>query len=63
MSYEQVVRGEIAVERIERIADACSRASARRRSRRRAWWQLPWLVGLQRAARAHRSAAKPELQG
>jgi hypothetical protein len=35
MHYEQIVRGQIAAERIERIADACVRAQAGRRDRRR----------------------------
>jgi hypothetical protein len=61
MHYEQIIRGEIAIERIERIANACSRAGARRRGRARR--HMPWAAGLESAGRARRSAAKPELQG
>lgn len=63
MHYDQIIRGEIAIERIERIADACSRAGAQRRDRRRARRHVPWAAGLELAGRARRWAAKPELQG
>lgn len=58
MYYEQIIRGEIAAERIERIADACAKATARRRARRRARRQLPLAAGLGIVERARR----PELQ-
>jgi hypothetical protein len=40
MHYEQIIRGQIAVERIERIADACAHANARKEARRRARRQV-----------------------
>jgi hypothetical protein len=58
MYHEQIIRGEIAAERIRRIADACAKAKYRRRSR----WQLARAAGLEVAARARRRAARPELQ-
>lgn len=60
MYYEQIVRGQIAAERIERIADACAKASAGKRARRRARRRLPLPAGLERAGAG---AAFPELQG
>lgn len=45
MYYEQIVRGQIAAERVERIADACARASAGKRARRRARLYLPLAAG------------------
>ena len=41
MYYEQIVRGQIAAERIERIADASAKAEAGKRARRRARRYLP----------------------
>ena len=62
MYYDQIIRGEIAAERIERIADACAKASAWRRARRRARRQLPLAAGLGIAERARRWARRPGLQ-
>ncbi len=57
MYYEQIVRGQIAAERIERIADACAKANGRRWPRRRVRLHLP-------LASAPESAdARPQLQG
>jgi hypothetical protein len=44
MYYEQIIRAQIAAERIERIADACER-SDRRRARRRVWRRAAVAVG------------------
>lgn len=63
MNYEQIIRGQIAAERIERIADACAKASAGRRARRRYCRHLPLRAGLERAWSARRGAAHPEPQG
>ena len=62
MHYDQIIRGQVAAERIERIADACANANARRRARRRARWQLALAAGLELAERARRWAARPEMQ-
>jgi hypothetical protein len=52
MYYEQTVRGQIAAERIERIADACAKASAARREQRRVRrYLLPLPAGPGRRAR------------
>ncbi len=58
MYYEQIVRAGIAAERIERIADACAKASSGRHIRR-----LPRAAGLEPVVRARRGAVRPELQG
>jgi hypothetical protein len=64
MYYEQIIRGEIAAERVERIADACAKANAGRRAKRRSRRSLlPLAAGLELAGRARRGAARPELQG
>jgi hypothetical protein len=61
MFYDQIIRGQVAVERIERIADACSRANAQRR-RRRAGWYVPragrivWPGGARRVGRVRPQA-------
>jgi hypothetical protein len=60
MYYEQIIRGQIAAERIERIADACAKASAGKRARRRARRYLPLAAGVERVKAG---AAFPELQG
>jgi hypothetical protein len=58
MYYEQIIRGEIAAERMQRIADACAKAKRRRRRR----WQPALAAGLEIAARARRRAARAKLQ-
>jgi hypothetical protein len=55
MNYEQIIRGQIAAERVERIADACAKANAGKRARRRARRYLP--------VAARRGELRPELQG
>ena len=51
MYYEQIVRGQIAAERIERIADACAKANAARRVPRRVRrYLLPLAAGPGRRA-------------
>jgi hypothetical protein len=62
MHYEQTIRGQIAAERIERIADACTKANMQRRDRRRARRYLPLAAGLELADRARRWAARPQIQ-
>jgi hypothetical protein len=52
MYYEQIIRGQIAAERIERIADACAKASAGKRARRRGRRYLRLAAGLQPARHA-----------
>ena len=61
MYYEQIIRGQIAHERIERIADACAKANIQRRARRQARRRLPLAAGLELAERARRWAAGPQI--
>jgi hypothetical protein len=63
MYYEQIIRGQIAAERIERIADACAKANGERRAPRKARRYLLPLAGLEPAGSARAGAARPELQG
>ena len=60
MNYEQIIRGQIAAERIERIADACAKASAGKRQRRRARLHLPPAAGAEPAGYPRRAAAPQE---
>jgi hypothetical protein len=62
MYYEQIIRGQIATERIQRIADACAKANIQRRARRRTRWYLPLAAGLDLADRARRRAARPQIE-
>lgn len=61
MYYEQIVRGRIAAERIERIADASAKASAARRARRRDRRHLLQSAGPEPGRYARRPAA-PEVR-
>lgn len=63
MHYEQIIRGQIAHERIERIADACAKANMQRRARRQGRRRLPLAAGLELAERARRWAARPQIEG
>jgi hypothetical protein len=59
--YDEAARGQIAAERIERIADDYARANVRHR-RRDSRWELLLAAALKLVERARRSAQRPQLE-